>query len=105
MTADNQEEIYKYLDETILNTTFSKRHDYGSEDVLSNFKQVSNAVKALGLDVTDPTQYSLFMVVLKIARISNLINANKEARNESVEDSFIDGINYFKLAYCNLKDK
>jgi len=45
------------------------------------------------------------MVLLKIARISNLINNNKWPNNESIDDSFLDGINYMKLAYCNYKDR
>lgn len=101
MTSEQQIEIYKKVDEDIMKITTSKRADYsGEQDVLSNFKGVSAAAKAIGIDITNPTGYSLFMVVLKIARITNLLNANKTPNNESVEDSFLDGINYFKLALC-----
>lgn len=105
MTSIEQEEVYVKLDKRIMDLTFSKRHDYGSEDVLSNFKQVSGAAKALGIDVTNPTGYSLFMVILKIARLTNLLNAGKTPKNESITDSFEDGINYFKLALCNYLDE
>jgi len=105
MEKSKQIEIYKELDEKILKVASSKAHDYASQDVLSNFKSVSAAAKELGLNVTDPTNYALFMVLLKIARISNLINNNKWPNNESIDDSFLDGINYMKLAYCNYKDR
>lgn len=105
MEKSKQIELYQEIDEKILKVAKSKAHDYATEDVLNNFKTVSAAAKELGLNVTDPTNYALFMVLLKIARISNLINNNKWPNNESIDDSFLDGINYFKLAYCNYKDR
>jgi hypothetical protein len=105
MNQSRQIEIYKELDEKILRVASSKAHDYASQNTLSNFKTVSAAAKELGLNVTDPTNYALFMVLLKIARISNLINSGKRPNNESIDDSFLDGINYLKLAYCTYKDK
>jgi hypothetical protein len=105
MTTEKQIQVYNELDAKILEVTGTKRHDYADTDVLSNFKGVSQAAKSLGLQIGDPTQYALFMVILKIARLSNLMNAGKAPKNESVEDSFLDGINYFKLAYCCYLDK
>lgn len=104
MNKEKQLEIYKEIDEKLLTMSSKKAHDYATEDVLHNFKSVSAAAKELGLDVSTPTKYALFMVLLKIARITNLINGNKYAKYESIDDSFLDGINYFKLAYCNLRD-
>lgn len=104
MTSEKQIEIYRELDEKIMSVTSSKRHDYANTDVLSNFKGVAQAAKSLGINIGDPAQYSLFMVVLKIARLTNLLNSGKTPSNESIDDSFLDGINYFKLAYCNYKE-
>jgi len=105
MIAEKQIEIYKQIDDKILKVSASKRHDYADADVLSNFKSVSQAADSLGLNIGEPEQYALFMVILKIARLSNLLNAGKTPNNESIEDSFLDGINYFKLAYCCYLDK
>jgi len=104
MTAEQQIALYEAIDARILEVTKSKRVDYASADVLSNFKAVSAAAKALGVDVTNATGYSLFMVLLKIARLTNLLNEAKTPNNESIDDSFLDGINYFKLAYCTFKE-
>ncbi|MFN9897961.1 MAG: hypothetical protein ACK55Z_04020 [bacterium] len=104
MEKSKQIEIYKELDEKIMELANFKGHDYATEDVLNNFKSVSAAAKALNLDVQKPVNYALFMVLLKIARIVNLTNGNKYPRHESVDDSFVDGINYLKLAYCNFRD-
>lgn len=101
MTPQEQLDIYLEMDKNVIETTKKKAHDYAGVDVLSNFKSVSTAAKALGIDVTTPTGYSLFMVMLKIARLTNLLNAGKTPNNESIDDSFLDGINYFKLAFCN----
>ena len=104
MTPEKQLEIYRELDEKLIKLTTSKRTDYAGADVLSNFKNVSGAAKALEIKITKPEQYALFMVLLKIARITNLLNSGKTPSNEAVADSFEDAINYMKLAYCCHKD-
>ena len=105
MTSRRQEEIYNKMHEDIMKITASKRSDYANTDVLSNFKGVSTAAKALGIDIGKSEQYVLFMVLLKIARLTNLLNSGKAPNNESIDDSFKDGINYFKLAYCCYLDE
>lgn len=105
MDNSQRMEIYDDISKRIKGIAISKAHDYAGKDILSNFKTVSAAAKELNIDVKDPTNYALFMVLLKIARISNLINSGKRPNNESVEDSFIDGINYLQLAYCNYLER
>jgi hypothetical protein len=105
MKSEEQAKIYEELHDKIMQITKSKAHDYAGADVLSNFKSVSNAAKELGIDVSNPTGYALFMVVLKLARLGNLISAGKTPNNESIDDSFLDGINYFKLAYCCYREQ
>lgn len=105
MTPEKQEQIYQKMHGDIMKITASKREDYAGIDVLQNFKSVSKAAKALNIDIGKPEQYALFMVLLKIARITNLLNGNKTPNNEAIDDSFLDGINYFKLAYCNYIDE
>lgn len=105
MTPEKQAQIYEEMHYKIMQITKSKAHDYAGVDVLSNFKSVSNAAKELGIDVSNATGYALFMVVLKLARLGNLISSGKTPNNESIDDSFLDGINYFKLAYCCYKEQ
>jgi len=100
MTPEKQLEIYKEIDAEILEITKSKRHDYADADVLSNFKSVSMAAKSLGIDIGKSEQYAMFMVLLKIARLTNLLNSGKTPSNEAIGDSFKDAINYMKLSYC-----
>jgi hypothetical protein len=100
VTRKEQFDLINGLNKKLSNISASKSHDYAGEDVLSNFKSVSSAAKALEIDVTTPSGYALFMVIMKIARISNLSNSDKTPNFEGLYDSFEDGINYFKLAYC-----
>ncbi len=105
MTKEIQLKLIEEVDKKTINILKSKGEDYANEDVLSNFKRMSNAAKMLNIDVYNPTGYALFMVLLKIDRISNLMASNKEPNNESLLDSFEDGINYMKLAYLCEKEK
>ena len=101
MIKEQQIKLIKELDNKALSILESKGNDYANDDVLSNFKRLSSVVKALNLSLNTPVGYSLFMVLLKIDRINNLVSSGKTPSNESVEDSYQDGINYFKLSYLN----
>jgi hypothetical protein len=106
MNKKEQIELIKELDEKLIEILESKGEDYASsQDRLGNFKRLSLAARTLGVNVTTPHGYAMFMVLLKIDRINNLLNSDKTPNNESVDDSFSDGINYFKLSYCCYKDK
>lgn len=101
MTKEEQIYTIKEMDEKLLDVLQSKGEDYASsEDRLGNFKRLSQAAKILGVDVQTARGYAMFMVLLKIDRINNLLNSDKTPSNESVDDSFMDGICYFKLAHC-----
>ena len=101
MNKEKQIELISKLDKENLDILHSKGADYATVDVLSNFKRVSDIVKSMNLSIDTPVGYALFMTLMKIDRINNLLSDGRTPNNESVEDSFKDGINYFKLAYLN----
>ena len=106
MNKTEQESFLSDIQKRSFNTLANKGADYASDkDVLGNFKRLSSVVKTLGIDIKTPTGYALFMTLLKIDRINNLISENKDPKNESVEDSFLDGINYMKLAWMCYEDE
>ena len=77
----------------------SKSHDYASDgDILANFKRVALLCDTLNIDVRTPFGYAQLMCILKIDRINNLISSDKEAKNESIKDSFRDLKNYIDLS-------
>ena len=104
MTREKQLELITEMDGKMVNIMKSKGSDYATEDVLSNFKRISLAAKAIGIDVQSPYGYAMFMVLMKMDRINNLLSSAKVPSNESVADSFEDGINYFKLSYLCYKE-
>ena len=104
MTREQEIELITGMDKGLMDILISKSKDYATEDVLSNFKRLSSAVKSLNLTLDTPWGYALFMTLMKLDRINNLLSSNKTPSNESVDDSFADGINYLKLAYCCYKE-
>ena len=84
---------------------YRKGHDYGDEDRLRNFKHVSKMWSILTGKEMTPTEAALFLLLLKIDRYMNLYKKGEEALNESVEDTVVDGINYWLLMEANRKDE
>lgn len=102
MTPKEQLDYLTSLDKETLDIIKSKSKDYAQDlDVLSNFKIVSQIVELSKIDVSKPEGYAMLMVILKIVRIWNLKSENKSPQNESLIDSYKDGINYFKLAFLS----
>lgn len=105
MTKENQIKLLTEFDSELIEILKKKGNDYAQDiDVLENFKRLSAAAKILKINISTPTGYALFMVVMKIDRITNLISQEKQPENESIEDSFKDGVGYLKLAYLLQKD-
>lgn len=74
--------------------TLSKRHDYTStSDNHENFKR--SAEIASWFSDNQDKSYAI-LVGTKLARLSSLLG-RKDPNNESIEDSFIDLINYCSL--------
>lgn len=74
--------------------TMSKRHDYTSvDDNHENFKRSSEIQGWFKSDMDKP--YAV-LIGTKLARLATLLDS-KEPKNESIEDSFLDLINYCAL--------
>ena len=75
-----------------------KAHDYAEEgNVYSNFEL---AAEVAGISVE---QVFLVLIAIKIARLGQLIGNDKEPNNESIDDSAVDGMNYFGLFKAYLR--
>jgi len=85
----------------------SKGHDYAKEqDVLANFKQVSEILRILNVDVTVPYGVALMYVILKLQRLSNLLFSGKQPKNEPLQDTVDDLLNYIDLMEeCLIEEK
>ena len=84
-------ETAKELFERCLKTLETKKHDYSKvEDEFSNFKISAMIAKV------KPEQSMLILVGTKVARLSELLNG-KNPKNESIDDTIIDLINYVTI--------
>ena len=80
--------------EECMKLTLSKRHDYTSSiDNHENFKR--SAEIASWFKNNDDKPYAI-LIGTKLARLASLLD-NKQPKNESIEDSFLDLINYCAL--------
>lgn len=80
--------------EKCLSITTLKRYDYTStEDNHENFKR--SALIASWFKSNDDKPY-IVLIGTKLARLASLLDS-KEPKNESIDDSFIDLINYCAL--------
>ena len=81
----------------ILELLESKGDDYANDDRLSNFKESACLLNTTAFKVC------LNQIAIKISRIVNLID--REARNESLEDSLQDLITYSLILSMIHKDE
>lgn len=105
MDFTTQQQLFDEMHETLKAVSISKGADYADTDMLANFKTVSTVVSLLKIDTNTPEGYAMLMVILKLQRINNLLSSGKAPSNEAVGDSFLDGINYFRLAFACYAEK
>lgn len=76
-----------------------KNHDYaGVDDPFANFKYA----EILGIPVE---MAILVRVTDKIARIRNLLGKKSQVKDEAIEDTLLDAINYLAILKAYLEDK
>jgi len=99
MNYDTETKLAKDFYDDCLKTLVSKSYDYAQkEDCFSNFKTIAQIVDIPG--------YKTFMqfIVVKIARLAELLGQGKEAKHESIEDTLKDLSNYACLLSIYLKE-
>ncbi len=73
----------------------SKRHDYSSEhDHHDNFKRSAYLASWF---ISNEDKAYVVLIGTKLARLATLLNENKNPNNESIDDSFLDLVNYCAL--------
>jgi hypothetical protein len=91
MNKTQQAAQLKAFHEKMEKVICSKREDYANEDVLSNFKLVS---QISGVEVE---KVMMVFLATKIVRLGELFKKGTAPKNESVDDSIIDLANYSAL--------
>ena len=90
MTLPQQIEFFEQFTKRQAEIMLSKGNDYAGEDRLSNFKLVG---QICGLS---HEMVAMVMEATKIVRLGQLMRG-KEPSNESIDDSILDGSNYYAL--------
>lgn len=100
MDNPNRDKTLNYAIEAIFNRcieiTKSKRHDYASvNDSHENFKR---SAELSSWFKSDADKAYIILIGTKLARLATLLSVENQTPNhESIEDSFIDLINYCGL--------
>lgn len=98
-------EFIEYLEstyQTCVEIVKKKNHDYSKDsDPFSNFRAIAYI---LGRPVEEVV---MMFIVNKISRASNLLHRENAVKDESVEDTLLDCINYLAIlrAYLHGKNK
>jgi len=104
MTQQQQLDLVEQINEKGLELMRSKGHDYAGQDILKNFKQMRALCEILEIDISRTEGVHMFYILLKVQRISNLIFTNKQAKNESIQDTLLDLRNYVDLLNCTISE-
>ena len=103
LTAQTRDKMLEDLFKLQKDILCKKGYDYAGEDILSNFRLAGMIVNQAS---SNPDAVNcLNLVGTKVARLGQLLSSDKEAYNESVQDSVIDLCNYAALLYLILKVK
>lgn len=98
MTKNQQQETLSLLFERLSKITADKGDDYASGDRLSNFKLAGEICQIT------PSQQCLSLIATKVARLGSLLKDGRKAKNESIDDSVIDLMNYAALLYMIINE-
>ena len=103
LTSEERDAMLEMLFSTQREILSKKGYDYAGEDILSNFRLAGMIVNQAS---NNPDAVNcLNLIGTKVARLGQLLSSNKEAYNESIQDSVIDLCNYSALLYLILKVK
>ena len=99
MNQANLENMTSTIFSKCIKLLLSKGHDYAcTEDELSNFKRIGQLIELEELDAIEPCEsFCVLMIYLKMDRLCNLLKSNKKPKNETLEDTVVDLINYVIL--------
>ena len=103
LTSEERDAMLEMLFSAQREILSKKGYDYAGEDILSNFRLAGMIVNQAS---NNPDAVNcLNLIGTKVARLGQLLSSNKDAYNESIQDSVIDLCNYSALLYLILKVK
>ena len=77
--------------------TMKKRKDYTTNHLADNHENFKRSAELISWFKSDQDKAYVGLIGTKLARLASLLSDEREPMNESIEDSFIDLINYCGL--------
>lgn len=98
MTTEEQLKAFDIFTAKMRETISKKGDDYAGSDRLANFR-LAGGIANQG-HKTPASMNVLNLIGTKVARLGQLLNSKNAPKNESIQDSILDGANYFFLLSC-----
>lgn len=107
MIAQNSQRAVVELLERGIAILDAKRHDYANDDdFFSNFRFTGMCLDfAIDAGLRGPDLAFLALITTKLARMIALRGGNKDAKNEPISNTCVDGSDYFALWGGFLKEE
>ena len=100
MTKEELTAVFKETFDKCLDTMEKKNHDYaGDKDALKNFKLVDY------LGIATSAQGILVRLCDKFSRLANVYKGDNKVKDETVEDTIDDAINYLVILKAVLRQE
>jgi len=94
----------KEILERAMSLLVSKGQDYTSDVKTSQFENFERAALISSWFIRDEDKVYATLIGIKLARLASLLNRRVNPNHEAVDDTFVDGSNYFAL-WAGSKEK
>ncbi len=99
MNKERQIELFNQAIDACEYIMLNKTHDYANIDnVFKAFDQIALMTE------TNRNKVLLQFIATKLTRLINLLNTDKDPKNESIKDNLLDLINYCLFLYISTFD-
>jgi len=99
MNKERQIELFNQAVDTCEYIMLNKTHDYANNDnIFKAFDQIALMTE------TSRDKVLLQFISTKLTRLVNLLNSDKEPKNETIKDNLLDMINYCLFLYISTYD-
>lgn len=99
MNKERQIELFNQVFDACEYIMLNKTHDYANNDnIFKTFDQIALITE------TTRNKVILHFISTKLTRLINLLNSEKEPKNETIKDNLLDLINYSIFLYISTFD-
>lgn len=97
MLREEEEMTVQEIFKKALKITMSKRQDYTTNAAVDNHENFKRSAEISSWFTDEQDKPYAILIGTKLARLGALLSSKREPNNESIEDSFVDLVNYCAL--------